>query len=297
MNEEAACTALPEAACTVLIVAYHSAAKLPACLAAIPSACPVIVVDNASPDDSAEVALAARPGARVIRAGKNLGFGPGANLGFGAVSTEFGLLLNADATLEPDTIVGLLSAARRYPGAGILAPEVIADEGHMQFGHDLPFRRLRGAVVEPVGDACCWYVGGSAMFLRMEALRGIGGFDPDIFLYFEDDDLCMRMREAGHALIHVGGVRVRHEGGSSSAPSPALDRWKAFHQGWSRLHLEAKHRGHWAAWKLALAEWPALALKATLRRSDARRTKWAGRAAGMRAWMQGRKATEITLAG
>lgn len=284
-----------EAACSVVIVAYHSAAKLPACLAAIPTACPVILVDNASPDDSADVALRARPDARVIRAGRNLGFGPGANLGFAEVTTEFGLLLNADATLEPDTLVGLIAAAQRYPQAGLLAPEIIADEGHMQFGHDLPFRRLRGPVVEPVGDACCWYVGGSAMFIRMAALRDIGGFDPDIFLYFEDDDLCLRMRKAGHALVHVAGVRVRHEGGASSAPSPALERWKAFHQGWSRLHLEAKHRGRVAAWRLALSEYPSLAVKALLRRGDARHTKWAGRAVGIWAWMRGRKARDIRL--
>jgi N-acetylglucosaminyl-diphospho-decaprenol L-rhamnosyltransferase len=284
-----------EAACSVVIVAYHSAALLPACLAAIPQACPVIVVDNASPDDSADAARAARPSARVIRAPRNLGFGPGANLGFAEVSTEFGLLLNADATLEPDTIAGLIAAARRYPEAALLAPEVMADQGHMQFGHDLPFRRLRGPVVEPVGDACCWYVGGSAMFLRMTALRGVGGFDPEIFLYFEDDDLCLRLRAAGHALVHVAGVRVRHEGGASSAPSPRLSHWKAFHQGWSRLHLEAKHRGRAAAWRLALAEWPVLVVKAALRRKDDRRMKWQGRAAGMLAWMRGLKGTTIRL--
>jgi GT2 family glycosyltransferase len=286
-----------EAACSIVIVAYHSAALLPACLASIPAECPVIVVDNASPDDSADVALAARPSARVIRAPRNLGFGPGANLGFAEVSTEFGLLLNCDATLEADTIAGLIAAARRYPEAALLAPEILADEGHMQFGHDLPFRRLRGAVVEPEGDACCWYVGGSAMFLRMSALRQLGGFDPEIFLYFEDDDLCLRLRAAGHALVHVAGIRVRHAGGASSAPSPRLSHWKAFHQGWSRLHLEAKHRGRAAAWRLALSEWPGLALKGALRRGDDRRVKWQGRAAGMRAWMMGRRATEITLGG
>ena len=280
---------------SVVIVAYHSAALLPACLAAIPAACPVIVVDNASPDASADVALAARPDALIIRAPRNLGFGPGANAGFAQVTSEFGILLNADATLQPDTIAGLIAAARRYPSAALLAPEVIAGDGTMQFGHDLPFRRLRGRVVAPVGDACCWYVGGSAMFLRMAAFRGIGGFDPEIFLYFEDDDLCLRLRAAGHALLHVAGVRVRHEGGASSAPSPRLDGWKAFHQGWSRLHLERKHHGRAAAWRLALREWPGLALKSTLRRGDARRTKWAGRAAGMRAWMMGRRATEMGL--
>ncbi|MBS7809432.1 glycosyltransferase family 2 protein [Roseococcus pinisoli] len=280
---------------SVVIVAYNSAALLPACLAAIPPECPVVVVDNASPDDSALVALAARPGARVIRAERNLGFGPGANAGFAEVVTEFGLLLNADASLEPGAVAGLVAAARRYPGGAMFAPEIIAPDGRMQFGHDLPFRRLRGPVVEPSGDACCWYVGGSAMFLRMSAFRALGGFDPGIFLYFEDDDLCLRMRAAGHALIHVEGARVRHEGGASSAPSETLNWWKAFHQGWSRLHLEAKHHGQAAAWRLALSEAPGLGLKALFRRQDPRREKWSGRAAGMRAWITGRKATEIAL--
>ena len=285
----------PEAACTIIIVAYHSAGLLPDCLAAIPPGCPVIVVDNASPDDSAEVALAARPDIHLIRAPRNLGFGRGANLGFAAATTEFALLLNADATLEPATVAGLIAAAARYPEAVLLAPEIIADDGRMQFGHDLPHRRLNGRVVEPVGDACCWYVGGSAMFVRLAPVRSVGGFDPDIFLYYEDDDLCLRLRAAGHALIHVAGVRVRHEGGASSAPSPRLDHWKAFHQGWSRLHLEARHRGRGAALFLALREWPGLALKATFRRGDARQVKWAGRAAGMRAWMAGVRATEVGL--
>ncbi|WP_424813288.1 glycosyltransferase family 2 protein [Roseococcus sp. YIM B11640] len=282
---------------SVVIVAYNSAALLPSCLAAIPEECPVIVVDNASPDDSAAVAAAARPSAKVVRAGRNLGFGPGANAGFAEVTTEFGILLNADASLEPGTLDGLVAAARRYPEAAMFAPEIITPEGTMQFGHDLPFRRLRGPVVEPVGDACCWYAGGSAMFLRMSVFRAIGGFDPEIFLYFEDDDICLRMRGAGHAIMHVAGVRVRHEGGASSAPSARLNWWKAFHQGWSRLHLEAKHHGRGAAWRLALGEYPSLALKAAFRRGDDRHEKWSGRAAGMMAWMRGRKAREIALKG
>ncbi len=280
---------------SVVIVAYNSAAVLPACLAAIPAACPVIVVDNASPDDSAAVARAARPSARLVRAAQNLGFGPGANAGFAGVETEFGLLLNADACLQPGAITGLVAAARRYPEGGMFAPEAIAPDGRMQFGHDLPFRRLRGPVTEPVGDACCWYVGGSAMFFRMAAFRAIGGFDPDIFLYHEDDDICLRMRQAGHALIHVAGVRLLHEGGASSAPSPRLAWWKSFHQGWSRLHLEAKYRGRTAAWWLAFRECPELLVKTLLRRSDPRRERWSGRAAGMRAWLGGRKAAEIAL--
>jgi len=129
----------------------------------------------------------------------------------------------------------------------------------------------------------------------MSAFRALGGFDDAIFLYGEDDDICMRMAAAGHALVHVVGGRVVHAGGKSTSPSPRLEWCKAWHQGWSRMHLEAKHRGRAAAWGHLLREWPSLAAKSLLRRGDARHTKWSGRAAGMAAWARGRKATEIGL--
>jgi len=280
---------------TAVVVAHNSAAVLPACLAALPQGARAIVVDNGSTDDGA--AIAAAHGAEVVRPARNLGFGPGANAGFACVTTEFGLLLNADAVPQPGMFEELVAAARRYPEAGMLAPAIRDEAGALQFGRRLPHepgpRALR--ITAPEGDCCAPYVGGSAMCFPMQAFRALGGFDPDIFLYYEDDDMCLRLRAAGHSLVHVAAARMRHAGGRSSAPSTRLDRCKAWHQGWSRLHLERKHRGRAAAWRLLLAEWPGLALKAALRQGDARHGKWSGRAAGMRAWARGVRAVEVGL--
>jgi len=281
---------------TIIVVAFNSAAVLAECLASIPAGVPVVVVDNASTDASSAVAQAARADARVIRTPRNLGFGRGANAGFAVVETEFGLLLNADARLMPGVLEVLCDAARRYPDAGLLAPEIFGDDGALQFGHALPHTPAHKRYLPmPAGDCCMDYVGGSAMFFRMSAFRALGGFDDAIFLYGEDDDICMRMAAAGHALVHVVGGRVVHAGGKSTSPSPRLEWCKAWHQGWSRMHLEAKHRGRAAAWGYLLREWPSLAAKALLRRGDGRHTKWSGRSAGMAAWARGRQAAVIGL--
>lgn len=278
----------------VVVVAFNSASILPACLASIPQECPLVVVDNASTDATAAVAEAA--GARVFRASRNLGFGRGANAGFALVQTEFGLLLNADARLTTGVLDSLAEAATRYPDAGLLAPEIFGDDGALQFGHALPTTPPRNRHQPmPAGDCCMDYVGGSAMFFRMSAFRAMGGFDDAIFLYGEDDDMCMRLAAAGHALVHVAGCSVIHAGGKSTTPSPRLEWCKAWHQGWSRMHVEAKHRGRGAAWRHLAKQWPALALKAGLRRRDARHTKWSGRAAGMAAWARGVSATAVGL--
>ncbi len=281
---------------TIVVVAFNSATILSACLATIPPTCPVVVVDNASTDDTAAVARAARPGAVVVVAPRNLGFGRGANAGFAAVETEFGLLLNAVARLTPGMLDALAEAAGRYPDAGLLAPEIFGDDGALQFGHALPYTpKHKRHQPMPAGDCCMDYVGGSAMFFRMSAFRAVGGFDDAIFLYGEDDDICMRLSVAGRALVHVAGHRVLHAGGKSTTPSPRLEWCKAWHQGWSRMHVEAKHRGRASAWRYLAREWPGLALKAGFRGGDIRHTKWSGRAAGMAAWARGVRATETGL--
>lgn len=283
-------------AVTIVVVAFNSAAVLPACLASIPARYRVVVVDNASTDDTPALAQALRPDADVLRLRANLGFGRGANAGFAVVESDFGLLLNADARLTPGVLEALAEAATRYPDAGLLAPEIFGDDGALQFGHALPYTPQRRRFVPmPAGDCCMDYVGGSAMLFRMSAFRALGGFDDAIFLYGEDDDICMRLAAAGHALIHVAGCRVLHAGGKSTTPSPRLEWCKAWHQGWSRIHVEAKHRGRRAAWRYLLREWPRLRIKSSLRRGDPRHTKWHGRAAGMAAWARGVRATVVGL--
>jgi len=105
---------------------------------------------------------------------------------------------------------------------------------------------------EPEGDLCANFLSGAVLLLRKPAFEAIGGFDPNIFMYFEDDDLSLRLRQAGHALVRVNAARARHIGGGSSGPSDAVLRFKQWHFAWSRLYIERKFNGAAAAWRHGL---------------------------------------------
>lgn len=233
---------------TVVTVAHESAGALTGFLAALPVGLPLVLVDNASRDGGG--ALAAAAGARVIRSDLNRGFGAGCNLGLEAVDTEFALLANPDARLSAAAVATLVAAADAFPEAAILAPTILAPGGRRVRSWDagqarrrlLP--RKRDGEPWPEGPVCAEFLSGACLLLRMSAgLR----FDEGFFLYYEDDDICAAARAAGHALMLVPAAEVLHEGGRSSAPSPAIEALKARHMAWSRLRFLAKREGDAAA--------------------------------------------------
>ena len=153
----------------------------------------------------------------------------------------------------------------------LLDPELFEDLGALA-----PFGLLpaRAGEAPPDGPCCAEYLSGAVVLLRMVAHRDIGPFDEAIFLYYEDDDFCMRIRAAGFSAVLVPDARVRHGGGGSVRPS-AHYRWeKYWHMAWSRLYLEQKYHGRAACAAIA---WPnvlrfagkALANAVTLRRAKA----------------------------
>jgi len=82
---------------------------------------------------------------------------------------------------------------------------------------------------------------GAALFCRQDAFEQVGGFDERIFLYHEDDDICLRLRQAGWALRLEHGAAARHVGSGSTGYSKASVRAKAYAIAQSRLYVEQKH--------------------------------------------------------
>jgi GT2 family glycosyltransferase len=285
---------------TAAVVAFNSALVIDACLAAIDKAVATVVVDNASRDDT-RARVAAAPGVRLLALPRNEGFGAAANRALAAATTRYGLLLNADVVLAPDAIARLLEAAGRYPEAALLAPATRTPAGRLEFGRATFLRprspRRATAPPEPEGDCCAWYVGGAAMLLRLDAFRAVGGFDEAIFLYCEDDDLCARLMAAGHSLVHVADARAGHLAGRSTAGVADLERWKHWHAAWSRCHVERKHRGRLGLARHLAAALPTAAVKAALYRLAGRpdHARHAARAAGMLAFLAGRRAREVGI--
>jgi GT2 family glycosyltransferase len=229
---------------TVVVVTWQGAHLLPPCLDSLAAQTldhRLVVVDNASTDGTGDL-LAARPGIRVVRAPRNLGFAGGVQLGIDAVDTEFVALLNNDAVADPQWLTGLLRAAHEHPRAAAVTSlmllaghdrEVLNNAGVVLlrdwYGADRGLGAAPGAFSTP--DEVFGFSGGAAM-LRTSAIREVGGFASEFFLYYEDTELSWRLRDAGWTVRYEPAAVVVHE---HSASTDQRSRSFAYHNERNRL--------------------------------------------------------------
>ncbi len=233
-----------------IIVSYNTRELLRACIASIyehthGATFEVVVVDNASSDGSAEMVRTVFPRVVLVESGQNLGFGRANNLGFEHSQAPFVFLLNSDALLLEDTGVALLDFLKRHPEAGIAGPDVVLMDGVRQpktrgmlptarvmLNQNLLLSRLfprsrffAGLYVESewAREARVGWVSGVGMFIRREAYDQSGGFDPKIFMYAEDVDLCRRCAVLGWETWRVNAYAIKHLcGGSTKTETQVL---------------------------------------------------------------------------
>jgi GT2 family glycosyltransferase len=186
----------------------------------------VLVVDNASGDDSAARAKAACPEVEVVRLGENVGFAAANNLGIGLLDDcELIALLNPDAFAAPTWLEHLVAAALANPEHASFASTIERADGsgrldsagdvYHVYGTAWPGRRGLPAAV-PLQRGEVFGASGAAVLYRREWLLRVGGFDERYFCYFEDVDLNLRLQVAGGRCLFVPEARVRHVGGASS---------------------------------------------------------------------------------
>lgn len=229
---------------TVVLVTYNSRRMLPVVLASLAGLPHVTIVDNGSRDGTAALARKLMPHAIVHEAGANLGFGRANNLALRLVHTPYALLLNPDCELQAGALAALESAVRCYPEAAIWGPKIYDSPGQLGLCYRPPFHATQPKeLIDPEGDVCTEFLTGAAMLLNMELMRSVGFFDPWFFLYFEDDDLCLRARRAGHPLVLVNDAHVLHRVKQSSAPSWKLVFRRAYCMTLSKLYIQRKYFG------------------------------------------------------
>jgi len=235
---------------TIILVTYNSKAIVGSALKTIPGGVPTIVVDNASSDGTVEYIRECFPQVEVIESPQNIGFGPANNIALERVETPFSLLMNPDACfVNSETIDDLLEAAERYPDAAILGPGIVDEHGQAQLTlpapllHRKEINRSTSFTMDNVaGDVCAFTLSGAVMFLRMSAFAEQAYyFDPNIFLYFEDDEICMRMRKAEYSLMLLPHITVMHLEGMSSPASLNIEVLKQRHKMFSHLYIRAKY--------------------------------------------------------
>jgi N-acetylglucosaminyl-diphospho-decaprenol L-rhamnosyltransferase len=265
---------------TVISVAYNSMSVLPGMVESLHAGLPLVIVDN-GPDDGLR-AWAKSRGIDCRVPGENLGFGRACNLGAAGAATPFLLFLNPDARLQAGTLDALLAAAARHPGAAAFGAALQDGAGHVGYKHRTrlaPQDRFAPKVV-PTADTAVPALSGAALMVRRAAFAAVGGFDPAIFLYYEDDDLSLRLRASQGPLIFVPSAVATHYSGKSSTPSTALSHFKGYHWARSRIYTARKHGLAWP-WLAGLrnALWQIVGPKGW--RSAERRAEGRGRMAGV----------------
>lgn len=201
----------------------------------------VVVVDNASNDDSIERLAKADPDVRVIRSGRNLGYGSGANRGIAVLDGDFVLVCNPDVivhggavdtlvrTLEADDQNGIVGPCilepdgSRYPSARAF-PSWIDAAGHALLGAVRPgnrfTRRYRRQDLPLDRPSEVDWVSGACFMATTSVLEALGGFDEAYFMYLEDTDLCFRTARAGYGVVFEPRAVVSHLQGLSTARRP-----------------------------------------------------------------------------
>jgi N-acetylglucosaminyl-diphospho-decaprenol L-rhamnosyltransferase len=226
---------------SAIVVTYNSAGEIGPCLDALRNAdgWQRIVVDNASEDDTIERAHKADPAAHVVKNAKNTGFAAGANQGARLASGRILLFLNPDAVAQPGALDALAEAleqegvgavggalsrscgevdrgfcVRRFPTMLSMAAEILLLNRLWPLNPlnrdyrclDLDYAK-RQQVDQPAG-AC--------LAVRREAWTNIGGFDERFFpIWFEDVDLCRRLRAHNWKILYSPGASFLHSGGHS----------------------------------------------------------------------------------
>jgi GT2 family glycosyltransferase len=215
---------------SVVIPNYNGAVCLEPCLRSLNRQTyphfEVIVVDNASRDQSVEMARRVAPQATIMRQRRNLGFAAAVNRGIEAARGEWVAVLNNDTEAPQDWLAECAAAIARHPDASFLAcrileydrPGRIFSAGDCFLRAGIGYRRGQEQADDgkfdlevPIFSAC-----GCAALYRKAALSTHGCFDEDFFAYLEDVDLGLRFQAAGARGYYIPRARITHRGGATS---------------------------------------------------------------------------------
>lgn len=252
---------------SIVIVNFNGRGHLENCLRSLAAHPPspaheVVVVDNASTDDSAS-SVAAFPGVRLLRLPANVGFSAGNNAGIRATTGELVLLLNNDTIVPEGAIDALVARLDAHPEAAIAGPRLVDDRGEpeLSFGPMIsPLGELRQKLVTGLHargvalasrrvrrvtsreQAVDW-VSGACLLVRRTIAERVGLLDERFFLYTEDVDFCASVRAAGWRVLFTPVAQIVHLRGRSRATAP---RQMNIAYRRSQLAFYEKHHPRWA---------------------------------------------------
>ncbi len=250
----------------IIIVNWNSGEQLRDCLASIAQTGPrsilgrVVVVDNASTDDSLAGVERIELPLQIVRNQQNKGFGAACNQGATEGHAEYLLFLNPDARLQPDSLtipLGFL-ADPTQADVGICGIQLLNDDGNVarhcsrlptagvlvsqSLGLDQLLPQWFSGHIMTEWDHCATrtvdHVIGAFFLMRRTVFEQLGGFDERFFVYLEDLDFSLRAHQAGWTTVYLADAQAFHRGGGTSEQAKAR---RLFYSLRSRILYASKH--------------------------------------------------------
>lgn len=234
---------------SIVVLSWNTRELLDACLSSLQAAGglaweDVIVVDNASADGSADLVAERFPTVRLVANGQNDGYAIGNNIGAARARGQYLLLLNSDTEVGPGVLESLVGFLDDHPRHGACAPRLVHANGQVQ----LSCKAFPGLATAVFFDTCFgrWWQRnreipryfmsefdhltsrdvdqppGAALLVRRDLWNLLGGFDPELWLFFNDVDLCRRMAELGWRVAYRAELPILHHEGCSTRQFPAF---------------------------------------------------------------------------
>ncbi len=226
--------ALPRVA--VIVLTYCNESEAAACLESLARstyrALTVVVVDNASPDHSAERLRARFPNVVHLQAGTNGGYTAGNNRGIEWALThdaDYIMVLNDDTDVDPDCVSRLVQAAVDTGVAAVVPQILYFDQPETVWYAGGIYSRLRAMGThlrenQPVDRSqkrmAITFACGCCFLAHADVFRAVGGFDESYFTYVEDLEFSIRLQSAGYTLLYEPTARVLHRIGRAAPPTP-----------------------------------------------------------------------------
>jgi len=259
------CTQFP-VELSIVIVSWNARPYLVDCLDSLKAYCPVrphevIVVDNASTDDTCELIARQFPEVILVENSENLGFAKGNNIGIARTSGKYIVLVNSDVKFVHDCFSPMLSYMSEHPDVAMLGPKMLDRDlrvrrSTMRFptvwnsmcramGLDRVFRRSRifggqmAADFDHHDTRDVEVLNGWFLMVRRSALETVGLLDERFFMYGEDIDWSYRFHRAAQRIVFFSEAEAIHYGGASSANSPVrfqIEMYRANCQYWEKHH-------------------------------------------------------------
>ena len=236
---------------SILIVSYKSITKLEKCLSYIGNSNEVIIVENS---DNAEIKSEIESkykNCKVIINNDNLGWSRAANIGLKEINTQYVIILNPDTLIKSNQFVEIENEIQNLNGNFTLATpyydELVDFNKNKDFDKDLNITKINNNAESKITKVDL--VKGSALIINLEKFENRTIYDENLFFFFEEVDLCKRVKKMNGDIYIFNKIKIIH-GGGGSVDDPMTGNYGDFRNWnyyWSRFYYNKKHYGYFTS--------------------------------------------------